>query len=275
MLQQKQPRKNPERSPSTLENLGSTRNFAAAQKCQNTVMKDEEENLGTLKRRDQDLHLSLRRLEGLERSQGILSWRWRKKKTLRKMTIGRILETFRSNLLSISRPKICLKVPLSTVVGENRLVRELHRMVTTIQEITRLSPRSMGWFLLLEGKDSSGNTCEKSWKRMRITMIQWWAVSIWCRSEHSWIPNSAMNVMASAIKMVHAATERDSTLLREQLEPRSLSSKLPIPKLRPEEAVLLDMEDPRQWKFSSGKMYPVKSVEMIHQPRKNDLEDRD
>ena len=84
-----------------------------------------------------------------------------------------------------------------------------------------------------------------------------------------------MNVMASAIKMVHAATERDSTLLREQLEPRSLSSKLPIPKLRPEEAVLLDMEDPRQWKFSSGKMYPVKSVEMIHQPRKNDLEDRD
>lgn len=73
-----------------------------------------------------------------------------------------------------------------------------------------------------------------------------------------------MNVMASVIRTVLVATEKDSTLLLEQRDTRSRSSTLPIPKLRREEAVLLDMEDPRQWRFSSGKMSLLLSAEMTH-----------
>ena len=83
-----------------------------------------------------------------------------------------------------------------------------------------------------------------------------------------------MNVTASVIKTVHVATERDSTSLLEQLDTRSLSFTLLIPKLSPEEVTFLDVEDPSQLKFSRGKMSLLLSVEMIHLRKKRGLEDR-
>lgn len=179
----------------------------------------------------------------------------------------------RMTVLMQVRSKILLMAPQYTKGGEIRLVQELHRKDFTILEMMELFWCFLARFLFLEDEDSFGNMFTKLCRKTKMIVRKCFPASILCKSEHNWTPNSATSVMATAIKTVHVATERDSTLLLEPLETRSPFSTLPTPELRTEEAASWDVEDPRHQKYSSGKMFLLLSVEMKPLRRKREPED--